>query len=368
MAVTGGRLTPPAASDAALPGAADLLGALPSALLVIDPAGFVRDANAAAEVLLNHGRSALIGRTLADLIVLPVDYVRRAEGAGGIALYDLPLMTTRGHRFRADFILTPLADHDGWTLLMLHNGAAAHRMGHRLEMGGGARAAVGAASMLAHEIKNPLSGIRGAAQLIERGAEGEARALTGLIITEVDRITALIDRMEEFTDARPLVCQPENIYPILDHVRDLAAQGFAKGITIREDYDPSLPSVQTHRDATIQILMNLVKNAAEAAGSEGIITLSTAYRHGVSVSVDNGARRLSLPIELCVIDDGPGAPPEMVDHLFDPFVTTRRDGRGLGLTLVDKLVRDIGGIVQYAREGDPERTVLRLLLPRAEEN
>lgn len=351
----------------ATPGAADLLNAMPSAMLMVDPAGFVRDANAAAEVLLNHGRAAMIGRTLADLLILPGDYVRRADGAGGVALYDLPLMTTRGHRFRADFILTPFADHDGWAMLMLHNGAAAHRMGHRREMGGGARAAVGAASMLAHEIKNPLSGIRGAAQLIQRGADGEEGALTGLIIAEVDRITALIDRMEEFTDARPLVCTPQNIYPLLDHARAVASQGFAAGITIREDYDPSLPSVLTHRDSTIQILINLIKNAAEAAGPGGVITLSTAYRHGVAVSVDSGARRLSLPIELCVIDDGPGAPPEMVDHLFDPFVTTRRDGRGLGLTLVDKLVRDIGGIVQYAREGDPERTVLRLLLPRAED-
>lgn len=335
---------------------------------MLDPAGFVRDANVAAESLLNVGIAAMTGRPLADMLILPHDYVNRGNRDFALALYDLPLMTTRGHRFRADFIVTSLADRPGWSLLSFHHGAAAHRMGHRLEQSGGVRAAIGAAGMLAHEIKNPLSGIRGAAQLIEGGVTGEALALTRLIRAEVDRVAALIDQMEGFTDTRPLPATAENIYPLLDHVRRIAIHSFAEGIKIRERYDPSLPPVFVHRDATIQVLMNLLKNAAEASGEGGSITLTTAYRHGVSVSVDRQSRRLSLPIELCVIDDGPGAPAEIAEHLFDPFVSSKRDGKGLGLALVDKLVRDMGGIVQYAREGQPERTVFRLLLPRAWEN
>jgi two-component system nitrogen regulation sensor histidine kinase GlnL len=357
MAVAGRRLSGPAA--------AELLGALPSAMLVVDPGGIVRDANSAAETLLNLSLAAMQGRALTDLLILPIDYVRRADRDSGFALYDLPLMTTRGHRFRADFVVSLISEHPGWRMMLLHQGAAAHRMGHRLERSGGVRAAIGAAAMLAHEIKNPLSGIRGAAQLIEAGAEGEARALTALIQSEVDRVAALIDRMEDFTDARPLVCAPENIYSILDHVRAVAIPGFARGVTVREEYDPSLPDVMVHRDAMIQVLMNLLKNAVEAAGPDGTVTLTTAYRHGVSVNVGDDGRKLSLPIELCVIDDGPGAPPEVADHLFDPFVSTKKSGRGLGLALVDKLVRDMGGFVQYGREGRPERTVFRLLLPRA---
>lgn len=349
MAVAGGRLT--------LPEPAELLAALPAALILLDPEGAVRDANAAAETLLNHSLAAMRGRPLADLLLLPVDYVSRSGGDSAFALYDLPMMTTRGTRFRADFVVTPLPERAGWSLLMLHHGAAAQLT--RIERGA-SPSAVGAAAMLAHEIKNPLSGIRGAAQLIEANVEGEGRALTTLIRDEVDRIAALIDRMEDFTDTRPLTIDAQNIYPILDHVRGLARKGFCEKLAIREDYDPSLPSILGNRDAMIQILLNLMKNAAEAAGEGGTIHLTTAYRPGVSV----GVRK--LPIELCVIDDGPGAPPAIADHLFDPFVSTRESGRGLGLALVDKLVRDLGGLVQYAREGDPERTVFRLLLPRAE--
>jgi two-component system nitrogen regulation sensor histidine kinase GlnL len=361
VAVASGDLT----DRGHFPAAAELINALPTAVLVIDPAGLVREANSAAESLLNLSSVAMIGRPLADMLIMPLDYVNRTELGFALSLYDLPLMTTRGHRFRADFIVTSFADRPGWSLLTLHHGAAAHQMGHRLERSGGVRAAMGAAGMLAHEIKNPLSGIRGAAQLIEAGVDGEAKALTALIRAEVDRITALIDQMEGFTDTRALPPRPENIYPILDHARQVAAQGFATDITFRERYDPSLPPVMIHRDTMIQILVNLLKNAAEATGAGGTITLTTAYRHGVSVNLGPRVGRQSLPIELCVIDNGPGASPEMAEHLFDPFVSSKPEGKGLGLALVDKLVRDMGGIIQYSREGEPEQTVFRLLLPRA---
>jgi len=395
MAIPGSGLIRFARRQAArddAPQAGELLFALPEAMLLVDPENLVVSVNAAAENLLNLSSASMVGQKVDTVITVPTEYSEHVKGreGSGFAAYDLAVETPRGQRFRADFFVVPVVDRAGWRMMLLHVGAAAHRMGHRLERSGGTMTAIGAAAMLAHEIKNPLSGIRGAAQLLEAGlAEGE-HALTRLIRTEVDRIAALIDRMEDFTDTRPLASRPENIYSILEHARDLASQGVARQFEIREVYDPSLPPVLVNRDALVQILLNLLKNAAEALegqgttgqgttgqgttgqGTEkgqarrpGAITITTAYRHGVSVSVSEGGRRLSLPIELCVIDDGPGAPPEIAEHLFDPFVSSKRSGRGLGLTLVDKLVRGMGGIVQHERLSDPDRTVFRLLLPRA---
>lgn len=340
--------------------AAELLAALPTPFLVLDPEGRVRDANSAAETLLNLSAATMRGRPLGDHLVLPLDYVSRTGSDSALALYDLPLMTTRGVRFRADFIVTPIVDQPGWRILLLQQGANALGLGMRDDRG--ARAAVGAAAMLAHEIKNPLSGIRGAAQLIEGEVKGEARELMGLIRREVDRIAALIDGMQSFTDERPLEVAAENIYPILDDVRRIAASGFAQGLAITESFDPSLPPVLAHRDSLTQVLLNLLKNAAEAVGEHGNIEISTAYRMGVAVAREDG-KRVTLPIEIAIWDDGPGVPEDIIDHLFDPFVTTKRTGQGLGLALADKLMRDMGGIIQHAREED--RTVFRLLLPRA---
>ena len=131
-----------------------------------------------------------------------------------------------------------------------------------------ARSVTGLAAMLAHEIKNPLSGIRGAAQLLETAVSDEDRALTRLITDETDRIVSLVDRMEIFSDERPIDRYPVNIHVVLDHVKAIAKNGFASQIKIVEDYDPSLPSVYANRDQLIQVFLNLVKNAAEAVGND----------------------------------------------------------------------------------------------------
>jgi two-component system nitrogen regulation sensor histidine kinase GlnL len=261
--------------------------------------------------------------------------------------------------------VAPWPAREGWRGVAVH-GRATHDLNARRAGGPGRMLpAAAAAAMLAHEVKNPLSGIRGAAQLLEAGAAPEQVELTRLIRHEVDRIAGLIDRMEGLTDTRPRPRDAQNIHLILSHVRDLAKRGFAADHHIREAYDPSLPDVLGNRDSLVQVLLNLLKNAAEATGPSGTITLRTAYRQGFSIAPIGGGERLALPIEISVIDDGPGAPIAIADHLFDPFVTSKPAGTGLGLALVDKLIGDMGGIVEYAREGQPERTVFRILLPRA---
>jgi two-component system nitrogen regulation sensor histidine kinase GlnL len=371
MALPGGglirfaRRAPATPPDA--PTAAELVAGLPTPLLVIDPDGVITEANGAAENLLNLSRTSLIGRAAETLIggqlaAVPHD--------APFAAYDVELtVPDEQRRRRADITAAPLADRPGWRVITIHGLAPTHIVSRLPERQGGTLTAAGAAAMLAHEIKNPLSGIRGAAQLLEGTCDEGSRDLTRLIRDEVDRVAALIDRMEGFTDTRPLELGPQNIHAILAHVREVAAQGFARDFVLREVYDPSLPAVLGHRDALIQVLLNLLKNAAEAMqGSEGAtITLTTAYRHGVSVRTRGRAGHQALPIEICVIDEGPGAPEEIAEHLFVPFVTSKRTGTGLGLALVDKLIADLGGMIEYAREGQPARTVFRLRLPRAKE-
>jgi two-component system nitrogen regulation sensor histidine kinase GlnL len=246
---------------------------------------------------------------------------------------------------------------------MLQERSIAEKMDRQLTHRGAARSITALGAMLAHEIKNPLSGIRGAAQLLESAVGDDDRALTRLICEETDRIVKLVDRMESFSDERPGSRESLNIHAVLDHVRQVAVAGFARHIRFQAVYDPSLPNVLGSRDQLIQVFLNLVKNASEAIDQEGIdgeIVISTAYRPGVRLKTQ-AADPVSLPLEVCVRDNGPGVPPDIARHLFDPFVTTKSTGTGLGLALVAKVIGDHGGVVEF--ESMPRRTTFRILLP-----
>ncbi len=350
-----------------LPQPTDIWNALPAPILLLKPDGHVALANSAAEIFLNVSQPLLVEKGWEGLF--PEDSPVRAlveesrESRNDIAAYDLLIEFVGGRRARTDVLVGRLPDHEGWLALSFQPRAVTSLVDRQKDQMGAARSAIGVAAMLAHEIKNPLSGIRGAAQLLSDAADRDSKELTGLIISEVDRVRGLIDRMEGFTDTRPPTLQRENIHSVLGHVRMLAEAGFGKNIQFRERYDPSLPPVMGNRDALVQAFLNLIKNAVEASPEGGTVTITTAFRQGFRVRAAGTNARVSLPLEVCVIDEGEGAPPQIADHLFEPFVSARRGGSGLGLALVAKLVGDHGGIVEYDRRQG--RTVFRILLPLA---
>lgn len=330
----------------------ELFDSLPVAALLIDSDGRVARANPRAEQLLNLSERAAVGRRIADLLRSPLtEAVARGED---VAIYGAEIATDAGP-VRLDIAAASVADRPGCRAVTLHPAGPRH-FAPRAETG---RVAVGAAAMLAHEIKNPLSGIRGAAQLLGPGE------LPTLIVAEVDRIAALIDRMQLFTDTRPLPLAPGNVYPVLAHARRVAEAGFARGVTIEERYDPSIPPALINDNALVQIMLNLLKNATEAVANtpEPRIVITTAYRHGATRRIGQDLLVPTLPMEIRVADNGPGPPPDIAEQLFEPFVSGRPDGTGLGLALVDKLARDMGGLVRFARERG--ETAFRILLARA---
>jgi len=349
-----------------------LLGALPHPLLVIGEGLTIEYANTAAEDFFQMSADVLCRRSLTELVAFGSPLIALVEqvqrNGTTVNEYGVELGS---FRFEApklvDLYGGPIAESPDRVMIMLQQRSMAHMIERQLTHRAAARSVSGLAAVLAHEIKNPLSGIRGAAQLLESDRIESDRTLTQLICAESDRICKLVDRMEIFGDERPLQREAVNIHDVLDHVKQLARTGFARQIKIVENYDPSLPAVPGSRDKLIQVFLNLVKNAAEAIGEEradGQITLTTSFRPGVRLSVPGSQARVSLPLEIAVEDNGAGVPADLMPHLFDPFITTKPSGTGLGLALVAKIIGDHGGIIEC--DSRPRFTVFRALMPMAD--
>ena len=339
-------------------------------MLVIGDGGALTYANIAAETFFAMSAGQLKRQSIEDLVgydsplLTAIDQVKRTGAV--ISEYEVEIDNPKVTPRAVDLQISPVIDDVHHILVTIHERSIAQKIDRQLTHRGAARSVMGMAAVLAHEIKNPLSGIRGSAQLLEQNANEDDQQLTRLICDEADRIRDLVDRMELFSDRRPVERAPVNLHQVLDHVRRLAQSGFARSVQFTEHYDPSLPSAAANKDQLIQIFLNLVKNAAEAVPeSGGEITLTTAYRHGVRLAVAGTGKRMHLPLEVCVIDNGPGVPADLKSHLFDPFITTKNNGTGLGLALVAKIIGDHGGTIEC--DSHAGRTVFRVLLPAFEE-
>ncbi len=355
-----------------LPDHGAILEALSAAVLVIDTDDVVRQANASAEQILQTSRQGLVNHRL-DSIVPPDSplhaLVRQVRGSvASIADHGIPLETQRVTIPAVSVQLSPVLDTNGrdhgWIVLSISPHTIAQRVDQQLLHRHAGRSVAAMAALLAHEVKNPLASIRGAAQLMEQSVPAEDTELVTLICDEVDRINALVDRMGLVADPRGLERGPVNIHEILERARRVAETGFGEGIRLIERYDPSLPPAFGHRDQLIQVFVNLLKNACEVVTPDrGEIVISTAYQHGVRISVPGAAKPVDLPLVVRIQDNGPGVPEDMRAHLFDPFVSAKPGGHGLGLALVAKIVSEHGGLVEC--DSEPGRTVFTVMLPVA---
>lgn len=346
-----------------------LLSALPHPILLITIDQRILFANAAAEAFFSMGAAALCRSKLSDIVAFGcplLGLVEQVQTTGStINEYAIEVATPRFSGAKlVDVYGGPVPEEPRNMFLMLQQRSMALMIERQLTHRAAARSVSGMAAVLAHEIKNPLSGIRGAAQLLEPGLSDEDRALTQLICSETDRIRNLVDRMEVFGDERPISKDAVNIHDVLNHVLRIAEHGFGRHVRFVEDYDPSLPAVLGNRDKLVQVFLNLVKNAAEAIGEgsdSGRIIMTTAFRPGVRLSVPGSDSRVSLPLMIQIEDNGSGISEHLRPHLFDPFVTTKANGSGLGLALVAKIIADHGGVIEC--DSEPKRTVFRVLLP-----
>lgn len=345
---------------------AALWASLPLPALLVGPDGQVLDANPAAESFLNLSARALKEQPFLDRVAIdaPLETVldRVRSDRAPVFIHDVAIGTGERAPMLCNLQATTLADDPETVLLLIAPREIADRLGRGGAVKSSAKSAIGMAEMLAHEIKNPLAGITGAAQLLAMSLPPQDQELTDLIVLESRRIVKLLEQVEQFGNLRPPELSAINIHDILDRARRSAILGFAAHMTIAEDYDPSLPPTFGDTDQLVQVFLNLLKNAAEAQSARGTIRIRSFYDHGLRLRRPDGTGT-ALPLQVEVIDDGPGIAPEIAADIFDPFVSGRENGTGLGLALVSKILAAHGGWI--AVESQPGRTVFRVSLPIA---
>ncbi|KMK66959.1 signal transduction histidine kinase, nitrogen specific [Puniceibacterium sp. IMCC21224] len=344
-----------------------LWSSLPVPAILLDADERIADMNPAAEGFMNNSAKWLLGQPIWDRLAIDApleDSLARAR-ANGTPLFvnDVDVGTGSRAPLVCNVQIAPVQGKPGWMIMMISPRELAGRMTQNHSVKSAAKSAIGMAEMLAHEIKNPLAGITGAAQLLSMSLSKDDLELTDLIVEETRRIVKLLEQVEQFGNLSPPDRRAVNIHDVLDRARRSALLGFGAHMKIVEDYDPSLPMAYGDPDQMLQVVLNLLKNASEAADSKGgTIRLHSFYEHSFRLRRSDGSGQ-SLPLQVEIIDDGPGLPDHIRGDIFDPFVSGRENGTGLGLALVSKIVSDHDGWISV--ESVPGRTVFRISLPMA---
>ncbi|MDF1801413.1 two-component system sensor histidine kinase NtrB [Thalassovita sp.] len=342
---------------------------LPVPGVLVDPDDNIADINPAAEGFLNASAKSIKGQPVWDRIMIdaPLEeaFLRARESNTPLFVNDVDVGTGERAPLHCNLQIAPMQGLPGHMLFLISPRELAGRMTQNHSVKSAAKSAIGMAEMLAHEIKNPLAGITGAAQLLSMNLSAEDQELTDLIVAESRRIVKLLEQVEQFGNLTAPERKPVNIHDVLDRARRSALLGFGAHMKIIEEYDPSLPMAYGDPDQLLQVILNLVKNASEAAGKEpGTIRLHTFYEHSFRLRRSDGSGQ-SLPLQVEIIDDGPGLPEEIKGDIFDPFVSGRENGTGLGLALVSKIVSDHDGWISVTSV--PGRTIFKISLPLAPE-
>jgi two-component system, NtrC family, nitrogen regulation sensor histidine kinase GlnL len=340
---------------------------LPIPALLVGPDGLILEANPAAEVFLNASAKGLRGQPALDRVHIDADMdaamARARSNQAALFINDVDVTSGERPPLQCTVQIAPMADNAEIVMLLISPREIADRLGRAVQAKTAAKSAIGMAEMLAHEIKNPLAGISGAAQLLAMNLAPEDMELADLIVAETKRIVKLLEQVEQFGNVRPPERKPVNIHDALDRARKSAMVGFATQMTIVEEYDPSLPNTFADLDQLVQVFLNLIKNAAEAAGPKGgTIRLHTFYDLSLRLRRKDGTGN-PLPLQVEIIDDGPGLPAHIAEEVFEPFVSGRENGTGLGLALVSKIITEHDGWI--AVDSVPGRTVFRVSLPMA---
>jgi two-component system nitrogen regulation sensor histidine kinase GlnL len=351
---------------------AEWINTIPAGVIVFDEEDQVVFVNPSAETFFSTSAQQLRLMSIEDLFgpnsAVGGLFQQARLTSMPIAEFDVQIMLPRAGTVQASVTVVPVLEANGNQpngdmILQFSTTSIAHRIEQQMRRQGAARSTAGMVAVLAHEVRNPLAGIRGAAQIIESSVSGEERELTQLIADEVDRISNLIERIDVFAEIGPAPEKPVNIHEALARARRvLESSGALAELNFQEVFDPSLPLVRGDFEGLVQIFLNLIKNAADAARIGGKeILIKTAYRHGLRLAADGRREWGALPIEVSVQDNGPGIPKELQSDIFDPFVTTKPGGHGLGLAVVAKIVGDHAGAVEF--ESEPFRTIFNVHLP-----
>ncbi len=343
-----------------------LWSSLPVPALLLDADDVIILSNPAAESFLNMSAKSLSGQRLWEKVMidapLEAPFARARKNRTSLFVNDVDVGGGERPPMLCNLQFAPLQGTEDAMIVMISPREIASRINQNHSSEKAAKSAIGMAEMLAHEIKNPLAGITGAAQLLSMGLSAEDQEMTDLIVEESRRIVKLLEQVEQFGNLRPPVLKPVNIHDVLDRARQSAAVGFGAHMLFIEEYDPSLPQTIADADQLLQVFLNLLKNAAEANKAGGAIRLHTFYDASLRVHRSDGTQS-RLPLQIEIIDDGPGLPPEIADDIFEPFISGKENGTGLGLALVSKLIGDAGGWISV--DSVPGRTVFRISLPLA---